>query len=137
MYDRLSSCSAIVVLLLCIAATGCGNAYDATAQGTVTHNGKPLALGTITFHPEGRGPVAYGSIQADGSYSLTTGERVGIVPGKYRVTVVASETIKPPAGSIASPTPRLITPKRYGNLKTTDLAAEVKPGNNTFNFDLR
>jgi len=104
----------------------------------VKHNSKPLTLGTITFHPEqGRGPVAYARIQVDGSYTLTTGEQAGIVPGKYRVTVVASETVAPSAGSIASPTPRLITPRRYGDLKTTDLTADVKPGSNTFNFDLR
>ena len=126
-----------ILFLALIVCTGCGNTYEATVTGNVAHGGKPLALGTITFHPEGRGPVAYARIQTDGSYSLTTGEQVGIVPGKYRVTVVATETIPPPANSIASPTGRLITPGRYGDVKTTDLAAEVKPGSNTFDFELR
>lgn len=126
------------LVAVCVFMTGCGDDFGATATGTVKHEGKLLGLGTITFHPEGgRGAVAYAGIQSDGSYSLTTGERAGLAPGKYRVTVVAAEEVPPPAGSMASPTPRLITPKLYGDVTTTDLTADVQPGSNTIDFELK
>ena len=78
-----------------LVASGCsddglGKRYP--VSGTVTYNGKPLEKGQINFLPTAPdGRSASGDIQA-GEYSLTTqtpGD--GALPGKYRVTIIATD----------------------------------------------
>ncbi len=59
-----------------------------TVSGTVTVDGKPLAVGTINFRPAKArtGPSSGGAIQEGKFYISTT---KGLQPGKYRVIVQA------------------------------------------------
>ncbi len=147
----------LLCLLFALAVAGCGEddglgrRYPIT--GKVTYQGKPVASGTVNFvpeSPEGRG--ATGTIH-DGAYddvtTLTTGD--GILPGKYKVTIVAREDVdlsaaetEQPGGApdqvtvarIAAKAKPLVPPK-YSAPQTTDLAVEVTPDQRNFDFELK
>lgn len=109
---------------------GCGGRYDASVSGTVSLDGNLLNSGAVTFHPVAKGPAVIGSIGADGTYELKTGDSKGLPPGDYVVTVKAisappTDTMTPAELDALS-----ISPIRYGNLKTTDLRYTVEPGRN-------
>jgi hypothetical protein len=127
-FRAVSLLSAICLLAL----TGCG-AYESSVSGIVTLDGNPLKSGTVVFYPVGGGgAAAYGSVQADGSYTLDTGASGGLAAGEYVVTVVA--TTGPQPGALFG---KLLTPERYGNAKTTDLKFSVKTGGNKIDLPLR
>jgi hypothetical protein len=142
------------ILAACLLiASGCSDdglpkRYPVT--GTVTYNGKPLEKGQVNFLPTAPdGRPASGDIQA-GEYSLTTqtpGD--GAMPGKYRVTIVASDVdlnaaIAKQQGGIPSQedvikaqrkAKRLI-PAKYEDPAKSGLEREVKEESNTFDFSL-
>ena len=53
--------------------------------GTVTHAGKPIPKGTISFDPTGDGPMGFASIE-DGRFD-TAQKGKGVRGGKYNVRV--------------------------------------------------
>src|SRR6056297_604207 len=80
-----------VTALALSAVNGCGSNSDlpqtATASGKVMYQGKPLNIGTVTFHPEGTGNPGVGLLQQDGTFTISTytpGD--GAVLGKHSVT---------------------------------------------------
>jgi hypothetical protein len=121
----------LLTLLLISAAIGCSGSA-ASVSGTVTLDGQPLTTGNVSFHPDGdTGAPAYGQIDAQGRYSLSTGTQAGLAPGAYTAVVVATKD--PPqlydkTGSEIPPIP--ITPAKYGSTTTSDLKVQVKPGKN-------
>jgi len=86
---------AIVVIL-----AGCGGAEPEKAaslastvavKGKVTLKGKPLTQGSISFEPADGGREAFGNINSDGTFTLTTFRKEdGAVRGKHRVAVKAA-----------------------------------------------
>jgi hypothetical protein len=145
------SCSGDLVrfvstLVLCLPlCSGCGGGDDlperAPVTGTVTYKGKTLAGGTVTFYPdEEKGNPAYGEIQSDGTFHLTTYEAEdGAVLGKHRVTVEVfpgqaggAETGLPGAeATLPSP-----IPIKYRDRQKSPLEFEVKPGENKADLTL-
>jgi hypothetical protein len=121
-----------MLAILLVVSTGCSGPNAASVSGTVTLDGQPLTTGNVSFHPDGgAGAPAYGQIDANGRYSLSTGTDAGLAPGKYVAVVVATK--EPPqaydkTGSEVPPIP--ITPAKYGNTSTSDLRVEVKRGKN-------
>jgi len=109
-------------------------------SGKVLYRNQPLPRGTIVFVPDAdrgnNGPLAQGTIQGGGSYTIQTGEKPGAMPGWYRVTVIAVEN----ASSFSlngSAVPRSLVPERYRDPQLSDLACEVKAGQeNSINFNL-
>jgi hypothetical protein len=100
----------------------------------VTYKGRPVPNGTVSFIPDG-GTVATGEIGPDGSYTLTTFRKGdGAILGMHRVVISAVDAGK--EGEAAASLPAPIIPLKYMNLSTTDLRAEVKDGENVYNFDL-
>jgi hypothetical protein len=87
----------VVVIFL----AGCGRS-DSVAdgplcpvRGTVTAGGKPAPSGDVIFVPvdaPSDAPNSYGRIEADGVYTLRTGDRDGAPAGRYRVSVVLDDT---------------------------------------------
>lgn len=84
---------------LAILLTGCQkNSHQvAPVHGRVTLDGKPLATGRVMLSPIAAGnsldagKPAYGWIQADGSFQLSTySEADGAVVGKHWVTIYSS-----------------------------------------------
>jgi hypothetical protein len=126
---------------------GCGKANNQTAvvQGTVTIEGELAKQGIVTFHPKGGGPVAYGPIRPDGTFTMQVGQgkttnldASQIQIGDYIVTVVVAAPAVPKTGDVPGPPepgPRL-TAKKYSNKETTDLKYTVKLERNIYNIDI-
>jgi hypothetical protein len=126
--------------IFCTVLLGCGSDL-ASVSGAVTLDGKPLTCndrtcGTIQFSPEGgHGTTASGALDENGKYQLSSGSRLGVLPGKYLVSVWAQEIIpnKIPGGA---PGGRLVTPEKYADIKKSGFTAEVVRGRNTFDYAL-
>jgi len=109
-------------------------------SGKVLYRNQPLPRGTIVFVPDAdrgnNGPLAQGTIQGGGSYTIQTGEKPGAMPGWYRVTVIAVENTSGFSLN-GSAVPRSLVPERYRDPQLSDLACEVKAGQeNSINFNL-
>jgi hypothetical protein len=121
-----------LLLLPCLALVlaGCGGDWG-TASGTVTLDGTPLAAGQITFHPEGGGATAYGTVQ-DGSFTISTGQKAGLKAGKCKVTVFASTIPKEGTKEVA----KMLTPVKYSRAESSPFEANVQGGSNSFKFEM-
>ncbi len=89
-------------------------------------------IAVIRFEPVATGGEgvhgASGDIQPDGTFQLTTLERNdGAYPGEYKValTVVKTYIGQEP-----------LIDRKYTSAQTTPLSATVKPGKNSFDFDV-
>jgi hypothetical protein len=129
---RLSAAMLFVVLV-----SGCGDKNKAEVQGTVKLDGTPLDQGGILFIPTGdtKGPSTGASIMA-GSYKVDR----GVIIGKNRVEIRAAGKSGKKAPSLTKKGVMIdeyieIVPDKYN--RTTELAKEVQPGSNTFDFDLK
>jgi hypothetical protein len=141
--------------LLMLVNTGCGSKYPPTApvSGKITINGKPVTQGRISFHPTTGERPALANIQPDGSYSLTTFERGdGALLGHHKVSIKSTRIENAPslpakdfqeeakqAAEVAKkggPQLVFIVDKKYYDDRTTDLEAEVRPGENEIDFNL-
>ncbi len=151
MYNSVHIQSAVHVftVLLCVAISGCGQRYPQThpVSGTITYQGQPVTAGTIVFYPE-QGRSATSSIEADGSYRLTTfrpGD--GALPGRHTVTITAiAEASSGPASmeeemehgmlGRGEEDVRWLVPKQYSRRDSTPLTAEVPAHAQTLDFHL-
>ena len=114
----------------------------ASVSGKVTLDDRPLALATVTFHPEdGKGKPGKARTDADGSYVV----KDGLAPGKYKVTISlelkglrkGEDVIDPGFDPKDLKRPKVNpVPPKYGDPKTTDLEVEIKKGDNTIDFAL-
>ncbi len=126
-----------------LVTTGCQRGDQprlGTVSGVITFEGKPLPYALVAFHPE-QGRVSLSGTDANGRYNLVYVRDIqGAKVGKHsvRITMISREERDddPHTRSEPDPTwlPRFL-PKKY-NTETT-LHVEVKPGTNTFDFDLR
>ncbi len=141
----------VLVAGLLIGCGDSGHEETASVTGTVTLEGTPVTKGSITFYPP-KGRPAMGSIQSDGTYSLTTFDQDdGALLGNHRVTITAKETVGGPptpasledeikqAGKTSPQSLAKVVwlvPQEYSNRKTSKLEAEVVSGSNTHDFNL-
>jgi hypothetical protein len=112
------------------------------ASGIVTYQSKPVADASVGFVSIDNKVRGGGRTDGVGSFVLSTyGDKDGIPPGKYKVTVAVSlaKEIEPgvlepePEGGWKSP-----IPIKYANPATTDILVEVKEGTkNEFNIVLK
>jgi hypothetical protein len=132
--------------LLLLAALGCGKSDRVPVvpvSGTVTLNGEPLPGAAVTFIPAGETLGTGGSAvtAADGSYTLTSREGRGLVPGEYRVTI--SRWLRPdgspPPAEVApiDSDARETLPERFSDRDQTILTATVSEGGAAIDFPLR
>lgn len=132
-----SSCRKIVFpLLLSVLLAGCGSGGPelTPVSGTVTLDGKPLAEAGVLFTPQEGGRPASGSTDAEGRFTLTTktsGD--GAMLGMNQVAVSKVVFAQSPAADgapnpSAAMRPQSLIPVRYGDVKTSGLTVEVKPG---------
>jgi hypothetical protein len=68
---------------------GAGDVKLVKAGGVVTYLGNPLGNATVTFLPD-KGPIALGTTDKDGKFTLSTGSSPGVVVGKCRVSVAVN-----------------------------------------------
>ncbi len=130
-----------------ILLAGCGPSRPATApvHGRVTYQGKPVVEGTIIFQPV-KGRQSIGEIAPDGGYVLTTFEPGdGALLGRHKVTIEARRISQTLAGDdldeegsagYGPPVVTWLVPEKYSRPDSSPLTAEVKEGENTFDFDL-
>src|SRR5262245_31583781 len=119
-----------VGLLLALAVLGCGRDDKLTpVRGQVFYHGLPLAGGTIVFTPDaergGRGPLACGEIDAEGRYTLHTGDQPGAVSGWHRITVAP---VTPPAQTASTGGTPVPLPRKYSDPEQSGLLREIKAG---------
>lgn len=126
--------ASLFCLAFLIAATlGCGT-HESSVTGTVTLDDVPLSRGTVTFHPKAGGAAAYARIDAEGHYTIKTGDQEGLKPGEYVVTVVATT---PPPPENPSGFGKLLTPERYGTVEKSGLEYTVSTGHNRIDLRLK
>jgi len=135
---KIESMLAVVALLLF--ATGCGEgAVDdqpdmGQVTGTITMDGSPLADAQVTFRPE-KGRAASGRTDSSGKYELIyVGETKGAKIGSNKVSITTPQQESPEEGE-ETKKPKEKIPAQY-NSKTT-LTADVKAGENVFDFELK
>jgi hypothetical protein len=122
----------VFMLLVCLA--GCGGPEHpdvGRVSGVITFDGQPLPEATVMFQPtEGRASVA--TTDSAGKYSLLYLDGVpGAKLGEHTViirTEIPGEDGQPPIAKEK-------LPKKYHD--RTELKADVKPGSNTFDFELK
>lgn len=157
----LATCG-VVIIASCSSDDGLGQRYP--VSGMVTYNGNPLEKGAISFVPEDPKGIGATGIIENGSYALSTrGENDGARPGQYKVTITAKEDAtarakaefekaraarKQASGSDdlavvprqfmvkAEAEAKSLIPPGYGDVRSTNLTAEVKEKSNTFDFKL-
>lgn len=132
MYRLLSIASRAALFCLILGLCGCSD--WATVEGDVKLDNESLDDGLVTFHPVAEGPLAYGTVDASGRYSLKTGDQVGLKPGEYVVTVVKS---KVPDMTSRNPVVKILTPAKYADPARTDLKVTVHSGSNTLPLELK
>jgi hypothetical protein len=114
-----------------LAFAGCSNKPANSlvpVSGKATVNGKPLAIGHVSFRPDaaqGNGSLHHpnGSFDANGNYVLMTGGEEGAPPGWYKVLVFADENQA--AGVVHPHMPKWAIAEKYTREDTTDLKVEV------------
>jgi hypothetical protein len=116
-----------VFLLLPFAGCGSSSAPKGAptlpVKGTVTYKGQPLTKGRVVFEPDGAGKEAYGEIQPDGSFVLSTYKKDdGAVIGNHRVMVT----------NVAKS-----VPAKYSSVNTSKLEIEVSEGKTDYPIELK
>ncbi len=112
-----------------------------TVSGTITLDGRPLAVGsdargTVTFHPANdQGTMSIGLIDTTGHYNLATGGSRIVAPGKYDVSVSVVRLL-PKVEDVEQGT-ELVTPAKYVTAHSSGLQADVTPATeNRLSFNL-
>ena len=123
--------------LFCLSPlVGCGTGAGASVSGKVRLDGSPLDDATVTFVPAagGQRQAAWATVKG-GQYAIAAKDGLGT--GQFRVEIRALRA----TGEKANPNEptmipaREVLPSKY-NTKS-ELTVEIKPGQNTANFDLK
>ena len=132
---------AVPLFMLQVGCSSGDQFSTAPVSGTVTSDGKPIPGGSVTFSPtatgtkDHAGKPASGTIQEDGTYTLTTySDGDGAVIGKHTIsfTPPATEVAAAPAGGHAAAPP----PSPYAGMVPKQPEVEVIPGSNSMNIEL-
>lgn len=131
----------IPIILLCLAPLACsGRGYSgpplATAKGTLTQNGAPVASANLQLFPVGntKAPGSFGVTDENGNFELRTGnDGIGVPPGDYKVTVsklvqADGSPIPPDAQSIAELQLKELLPTEYQSVEQTPVQISIPPG---------
>jgi hypothetical protein len=111
---------------------GCGSRAGSpppliSVKGKVIYNHQPLTKGTVQFEPDGFGRPAFGKLQSDGTFVLTTlKEGDGVVAGHHRVSISGVDK------SLA----RNRAFQKYASPNTSKLTADVSEDQTEFTFDI-
>jgi hypothetical protein len=85
----------------------------------------------VNMQAEGGGASSYGTIEADGTFKISTfGNNDGAVPGKHQVTV------SPPPPEPDQPPPKPAIPPKYSSFETSGLTVDVQSGQGTVDLGL-
>jgi hypothetical protein len=114
---------------------GCSSDSRVGIEGMVTYDGAPISIGTITFLPTVNHGIKCGGRIDNGRYKIEP--QFGAMPGPHRVEIhwarPTGKTYKNEFGEVFDKTEEGLPDKYH---KNSTLTADIKPGMNTFNFDL-
>jgi hypothetical protein len=130
--------------LLGVILAGCASRVErGEVEGTVRHQGKPLANVLVTFLPDpdqgGTGVRAVGQTDEQGRYrSRDDGGRAGAPVGWYRVVLedLATYAVPREADGTLTRKPPVRFPARFGDLLKTPFRRQVQPSTQTLDLDL-
>jgi hypothetical protein len=129
------ACVCPITALLSLFLTGCGGSETpelADVTGTVTLDGRPMANLLVSFNPE-KGRASDGVTDQDGKYQQKyLFDTPGATLGNHKV-VITTYIVEDDSPEALKAKEKI--PKRYN--KNTELKAEVKPGPNVINFELK
>lgn len=149
------SCRYTIARLLCLAALaltllGCGRSGPAywPISGKVTFQGKPVGSASIRFCNSKAGIDVVELLDANGQYTVVTGDRKGIPEGQYEVAVMpkldfsnakCDENGLPVRSTMPSALERNPPniPTKYHDPATSGLTLTVKAEPNTFDVDMQ
>jgi hypothetical protein len=126
------------LVLASFVIAGCDNNL-AYVSGTVTLDGVPVEGGpqldgsVVFYREDGSGAPAVGIIEEAGRYELATGTKHALAPGNYMVGV-AVKKILPPSETGGLTRPQRLSDPKYAKPEESGFRADVKPGDNTFDF---
>lgn len=132
-------------IVVCLNLWACGGGERlpvVTARGKITLGGDPLAGATLVFAPQdGSKHVGTALSGAGGEFEIQMNNQRGALPGRYKVIVtkfIYTEPRLEPGEHVETPgESRLLTPKKYSLLETTDLEVTVPPqGSDTLTVEL-
>ena len=125
--------------IVCLLAllNGCSGSPGDTPQlgevsGTVTLDGEPLVLATVTFRPIDGGRDSTGETDGDGNYTLVySTSSTGAKIGQHKVLVEKSMVGQDDSLDLNTKS----LPEKYNS--QSELTASVAAGENTLNFELK
>jgi hypothetical protein len=138
---------AAVLLALLAGCRPSGPAYW-PVSGKISFQGKPVTVGQVRFCNPAVGIDVIEPLDAQGQYTILTGNRKGIPEGQYQVAVMPkldfSKVKCDPTGrpipstmpSAAERNPPNI-PQKYQDPATSGVTVTVKPESNTFDVDMQ
>ena len=129
----------LVTCALAAGFAGCGyNSGDkGSVNGKVVANGQPVTAGQLTFAPASgtAGAPAIGSIESDGTFTLTTDKPGdGAAIGKHTVTYAAPPPEDPNWDGYGTPPPMKKSP--FDGMVPKEKEVEVKAGSNDITVEL-
>jgi hypothetical protein len=113
-----------------LTSLGCGGPKLVDVTGTITVDGRPAEGAALLFHPEsGTGSVSSGVANSEGKFSLVSNMEKGVLPGRYKVTVIWPDPSRKPTETqimmgTAEPGPDLLK-GRYASKDKSGLTAEI------------
>ncbi len=126
-------CSGLLVGVALVAIAGCGGAA-ANVSGTITVGGETYENLRVSFIPVAGGATATCTTDAQGNYTVRTGQGLGLEPGEYRVTIKGYSKSPSPMMTKAEVDALRIVPPEHSRRDQTPHRAKVAPGRNRFDF---
>jgi hypothetical protein len=124
----------LVVAAGSLLAAGCG--ANASVSGRVTHKGKPLPAGTVTFLTADN-KIFTSQITSDGTFTvpqLTAGTvKIGVQTPPPQP---ADDSQAPRPSDAPTPPPPVILPAKYADPNASGLTLTVTGGSQTHNIEL-
>lgn len=126
-------------VVLCLLAGCGGESLDygplGTLKGKVTFKGEPFTQGTVILS-DGKSGTGAATLKSDGTFFVT--DRIGGIPvGTYNIAFqpetkeVSDNPNSPPREEAV-----FVLPKKYYSTDNSGLTVEIKPGENTVEFDV-
>src|SRR5262249_38205865 len=97
----------LVPVSLC--GLSCSGSKLNSVKGKVLYKNEPLSGALVTSHPKGTDDLKVVRPTAlkkeDGTFTVMTGEKEGAAAGDYVITIICSEVVQPPKGTISTAPP--------------------------------